>query len=32
MWTENAIDELKGALECTDWDVFSEGADLDGRV
>ncbi|KAK0145574.1 hypothetical protein N1851_015528 [Merluccius polli] len=31
MWTESAIDELKGALECTDWNVFNS-PDLDERT
>ena len=31
MWTDSAIDEHKGALECTDWSVFNS-SDLDERT
>ncbi len=26
MWTEDAIEELRGALECTEWDVFKHSS------
>lgn len=32
MWTGNAVEELKGALECTDWSVFNHSSDLDERT
>lgn len=31
MWSDGAINELKGALELTDWDVFNS-SDLDERT
>ena len=31
MWTDSGIDKLKGALECTDWNVFNS-SDLDERT
>ena len=32
MWTRDAVDELKGALESTDWNVFNNSStDLDER-
>ncbi|KAK0136843.1 hypothetical protein N1851_026972 [Merluccius polli] len=32
MWTDNAVEELKGALESTDWNVFNNSTTLDERV
>ena len=33
MWTDNAVEKLKGALESTDWNVFNNSTtDLDERV
>lgn len=33
MWTESAIEELRGVLECTDWNNFNDNsADFHERV
>lgn len=32
MWSGNAVEELTGALECSDWSVFNHSADLDERT
>ncbi|KAI3354777.1 hypothetical protein L3Q82_004603 [Scortum barcoo] len=30
VWTEEAFSALQDCFECTDWEVFKEGTDLDG--
>ncbi|KAI3360620.1 hypothetical protein L3Q82_002486 [Scortum barcoo] len=30
VWTEEASSALQDCFECTDWEVFKEGTDLDG--
>ncbi|KAI3360605.1 hypothetical protein L3Q82_002474 [Scortum barcoo] len=32
VWTEEASSALQDCFECTDWEVFKEGTDLDGHT
>ncbi|KAI3363675.1 hypothetical protein L3Q82_001300 [Scortum barcoo] len=32
VWTEEASSALQDCFECTDWEVFKEGTDLDGYM
>ncbi|KAI3373024.1 hypothetical protein L3Q82_023467, partial [Scortum barcoo] len=32
VWTEEASSALQDCFECTDWEVFKEGTDLDGWI